>query len=50
MDELKANIETLAKQEGQPEIYIISMLQAGAVKTGNSELLDQLCELKWSYL
>jgi isochorismate hydrolase len=50
MNELKANVEALAKQESQTPIQIISMLQAGAAKNGNDGLLDQLCELKWDYL
>ena len=50
MNELKTNIEALAKQENQTAIQIISMLQAGAAQTGNTDLLDQLCEVKWDYL
>lgn len=50
MNELKANIETLAAQEGKSALEVITMLQGAAAKTGNSELLEQLCEVKWDYL
>jgi hypothetical protein len=50
MEALKANIETLAAEENKTPLQIISALQAGAVKLGNNELLDALCEIKWDYI
>lgn len=49
-NELKAKIETMAKDEGKTPLQIISLLQTGAAKTGNDALLDQLCEIKWDYI
>ena len=50
MKALKANIETLAAEENKTPLQIISALQAGAVKLGNNELLEALCEIKWDYI
>ena len=50
MNELRQNIEVLANQENKTPIQIIAQLQAGAVITGNDELLDALCEIKWDYI
>ena len=50
MNELKKNIETLAKEQDKTELEIISLLQAAAAKTENNELLEELCELKWDYI
>jgi hypothetical protein len=50
MKELKNNIEILAKEEGKTELEIITQLQSVAATTGDEELLDQLCELKWDYI
>jgi hypothetical protein len=50
MEALRTNVETLAAEENKSPLEVISMLQAAAAKTGNSELLEQLCELKWAYL
>ena len=49
-NELKKNIETLAKQEEKTPLEIISQLQHGATIAGNEELLDALCEVKWDYI
>lgn len=48
--ELKANVETLAKQEGETVLNVITLLQAGAVASKNEALLDALCALKWDYI
>ena len=50
MNELKANIETLAATENKTPIEIISQLQAGAVIAGQDALLDMLCDVKWDYI
>jgi len=50
MDELQANVESLARIEGQTELQIITRLQEAAAITGNDDLLDALCELKWEYI
>ena len=50
MEELKAKIKTLAKEEGMTELEVITMLQTGAAKVGDEELLEALCELKWDYI
>jgi hypothetical protein len=50
MNDLKANIETLAAQENKTPLEIITQLQAGAAIAGNNELLDMLCEVKWDYI
>jgi len=49
-NELKANVEKLAAEEGKTEIEIISALQTACAVTKNDELLDALCELKWDYI
>jgi hypothetical protein len=48
--ELKKNIETVAAEEGKTTLEIISLMQSGCVITGNDEMLDALCELKWDYI
>lgn len=50
MTELKANIEALAEAEGKTVLTIITQLQAAATLTGESDLLEMLCELKWNIL
>lgn len=50
MDNLRAQIEQLASDEGKTELEIITMLQVAANHTNNQELLEQLCELKWDYI
>ena len=50
MQELKANIEKLAEEENKTPLEIITQLQPAAAATGNDELLDALCELKWDYI
>ena len=50
MNELKSNIEALAVSEGKSPLEIITLLQSGAKTSGNDELLDALCALKWDYI
>jgi hypothetical protein len=50
VEALRTNVEALAAEENKSPLEVISMLQAAAAKTGNEELLEQLCELKWAYL
>jgi len=50
MNEIKNNIETLAKEEGKSELEIISILQAAAAKMEDNETLEALCEIKWEYI
>jgi len=51
MDELKANIEQLAEEEGKTEIEIITMLQGQAALLDDDEkLLGRLIDLKNAYL
>ena len=50
MNELKKNIETLAAQENKTPLEIITQLQHGANISGNGELLEMLCEVKWDYI
>jgi hypothetical protein len=49
-NDLKANVETLAAQEGKSPLEIITLLQTGAAASSNEELLEALCELKWDYI
>jgi hypothetical protein len=49
MKDLKTNIEKLAKDEGKTELEVITQLQAVVAITGDEELLEELCELKWDY-
>lgn len=48
--ELKKNVEQVARDEGKTVLETISLLQTGCVATGNDELLDALCDLKWDYI
>jgi len=50
MDELKKNVEQMAREEGKTELEIISDLQAACATTGDDRILDDLCELKWEYI
>ena len=50
LKELKDNIETLAQERNQTALEIITTLQGVAAKTGNDELLEDLCELKHEYI
>ena len=50
MDNLKAQVEQLARDKCKTEIEIITLLQVAANHTNNQELLEQLCELKWDYI
>ncbi len=50
IDDLKKNIETLAKDKGQSPVEVISQLQSGAALVGDEALLDALCDLKWEYI
>lgn len=50
MDELKAEVEQLAKEDRKTELEIITELQAGAVQMGDFRLLEALCKLKWDYI
>ena len=50
MEDLKTNVEKIAKQEGKTPLEVISELQAGATTIGNNDLLDMLCDLKWDYI
>ena len=50
MEDLKANIETIAAEEHITPIEAISLLQAGAAIVNDEALLDALCELKWEYI
>ena len=49
-DELKANIELLAKEEGKSALEIITALQTGAARLGDEESLKILCDVKWDYI
>lgn len=50
MNDLKANIETLAAEEGITPIEAITMLQAAAAAINDEAMLDALCEIKWDYI
>lgn len=50
MQDLKNNVEELARQTGQSAIDVISQLQTGASFSGDDAMLDALCELKWEYI
>ena len=50
MSDLKANIETLAKEENKTPLEIITLLQAAAAAIGDDEQLEELCNLKWDYI
>ena len=50
MNELKKNIKQVAKEEGQTELEIITLLQVGANKTGNDKMMNMLCEIKNEYI
>jgi hypothetical protein len=50
MEELKKNIETLAAEQNKTALEIITDLQRGANITGNEDLLEMLCEVKWDYI
>ena len=50
MEDLKANIEKLAKDENKTALEIITALQSSCAATGQDELLDELSELKWDYI
>lgn len=50
MDDLKQNVEKLAAEKGKTELEIITAMQVGTMVTGNDELLEELCELKWDYI
>lgn len=49
--ELKANIEELARQQDKTQLEIITQLQTAIaltdVQKDDEELLTQLCDLKW---
>ena len=49
-DELKANIELLAREEGKTALQIITMLQTGAAKLADEDALKVLCDVKWDYI
>ena len=50
MTELKRSVETIAAEQGKTPLEIITTLQGVAAKTGNDELLNDLCELKSEYI
>lgn len=49
MSDLQAKIEAIAAETGEMPADIITNLQGAAAATGNEELLDELCALKWCY-
>jgi predicted negative regulator of RcsB-dependent stress response len=49
-DHIKQNVETLAKENGETPLEVITQLQAGAAIVKDEDLLDALCELKWDYI
>jgi len=50
MSELKRNVEQIAREQRKTEVEIISGLQASCAANGRSDLLVELCELKWEYI
>ena len=48
--QLRTNVEQLAKEQGKTALEIITQLQAAASQTGNTQLLEDLCKLKWNYV
>ena len=51
MEELRANVEKLAAEEGKTPVEIITTLQGAAAKLDDDEfLLGQLIDLKSQYL
>lgn len=51
MDELKKNVEILAKEQNKSAIEVITDLQAAAAMLDDDEkLLGELCDLKMDYL
>ena len=52
--ELKANIEKLARQQDKTQLEIITQLQTATaltdVQKNDEKLLTQLCDLKWDYI
>ena len=53
-EELKANIEELARQQNKTQLEIITQLQTAIaladVRKDDEEFLTQLCDLKWGYI
>ena len=50
LNELKDSVEKIAVEQGKTPVQVITELQAAVTLTGNDELLDDLCEIKWDYL
>ena len=49
-ESLPKAVDQMAKEEGKTPLEVITLLQAGAAKTNNTDLLEALCELKWNYI
>lgn len=43
---LRANVETLAREEGRDALEVATELQAGAAAMGFDDLVSDLCEVK----
>ena len=49
-NELKSNIEKIAKEENKTELEVITEMQAGAVALDCEKTLDMLCKVKREYI
>lgn len=47
---LRANVETLAREERLDVLEVVTMLQAAAAASGQDETLDALCALKREFI
>lgn len=50
IENLKANVEQIAKDENMKPIDVVTLLQAGASMTKDETLLEALIALKWDYI
>lgn len=50
IENLKANVEQIAKDENMKPIDVVTLLQAGAAMTNDETLLEALIALKWDYI
>lgn len=50
IENLKANVEQIAKDENMKPIDVVTLLQAGAALTKDETLLEALIALKWDYI
>ena len=48
--ELKKNIQTIATEEREMTINVITKLQGAAARENNEELLDLLSDIKWDFI